>query len=116
MGAKRMKWYKVFDSVEEATHAFPDRQVVKVNAGNKYICFTRNNEAFFAFDDRCPHQGMPLTQGKCTEENEIWCPFHQYRFDLKNGRGHGLYLPIYPVEIRENGIFIGFERGFWDFF
>lgn len=111
-----MKWYKVFDSLEEAVQAFPNRQVVKVMADKKYVCFTRNDDSFFAFDDRCPHQGKPLVQGKCTEAGEVWCPFHQYRFNLTTGQGHGLYLPVYPVEVREDGVFIGFERGFWDFF
>lgn len=116
MSSGKIKWHKIFDSREAAVNSFPERRVIKIMAGNKFICFTRNSKNFYAFDDRCPHQGKPLVHGECNEKGEIVCPFHQYHFDLLNGRGHGLYLKTYPVEEREDGIYVGFEKGFLDFF
>lgn len=114
--AKRFRWYKIFDSSEEAMNAFPNRRLVKVMTGDKYICFTRNNDRFYAFENQCPHQGKPLIHGECTEDNTVICPFHQYRFNLETGQGQGLYLPIYPVEVRDDGVYVGIQRGFFDLF
>ena len=83
---------------------------------DKFVCFTRNHNNFYAFDDSCPHQGKPLIQAKCTDNGEVLCPFHQYKFDLKTGRGHGLYLQTYPVEVRINGVFVGVEKSSWNIF
>ena len=43
----------------------------------------------------------------------VVCPLHRYRFNLQTGRdvtGEGYYLKIYPVEIPEEGVFIGIEE------
>ena len=82
--------------------------------GNKYVCFTRNGKDFYAFTDKCPHQGKPLVNAECTDKGEVKCPFHQYKFDLTTGRGQGLYLETYPVESREDGIYVGLEKKWWD--
>jgi nitrite reductase/ring-hydroxylating ferredoxin subunit len=44
----------------------------------------------------------------------ISCPVHGLRFNLRNGRdtnGEGYSLRIYPVELREDGLYIGIEEG-----
>ena len=51
--------------------------------------------------------------GFCTKEDEIVCPVHRYSFSLRSGKatsGGGEYLKTYPIESKENGIFIGIER------
>jgi 3-phenylpropionate/trans-cinnamate dioxygenase ferredoxin subunit len=43
----------------------------------------------------------------------VVCPLHRYKFDLKNGRnisGEGYYLKNWPVEIREDGVYVGIEE------
>lgn len=40
---------------------------------------------FFAFEDRCPHMNSPLHMGKL-EGDEIVCPLHQSRFNIRSGK------------------------------
>ncbi len=57
---------------------------------------------FFAIDDVCTHDGGSLDQGEL-EGDQIECPRHGARFDVKTGRA--LTLPAvrpvksYPVEV-----------------
>ncbi|GLS26570.1 Rieske (2Fe-2S) protein [Marinibactrum halimedae] len=39
----------------------------------------------YAFHNRCPHQGAPLTFGKLSE-GCIHCPLHGWAFHLSSGR------------------------------
>lgn len=39
---------------------------------------------FYAIEDNCPHQSLPLSDG-AIDGNEIECPFHGARFCLKTG-------------------------------
>jgi len=42
----------------------------------------------------------------------VVCPLHRYCFDMKNGRntsGEGYFLKTYPIELRAEGLFIGFQ-------
>jgi 3-phenylpropionate/trans-cinnamate dioxygenase ferredoxin subunit len=44
------------------------------------------NEAgqFYAFEDNCPHQGLPISDGTI-EQQEIECPFHGAKFSIITG-------------------------------
>ena len=44
----------------------------------------------------------------------IVCPLHRYKFSLTNGRntsGEGFYMKTFPVEMREEGLYVGLETG-----
>ena len=41
--------------------------------------------SYYAVDDRCPHFGASLSEGKL-EGAVVTCPRHGSRFDLKDGR------------------------------
>jgi len=62
-------------------------------------------------DNRCPHQGGPLGEGSI-ENGLLRCPWHGWDFDPLTGKPPGGYddgVPTYPVEEREDGIYVGFE-------
>jgi len=40
---------------------------------------------YFAIDDTCPHQGAPLSEGYL-EGDCVTCPWHAWRFSVKDGR------------------------------
>lgn len=87
--------------------------------GGKKVAVVRNNEGIYAFEDRCPHNGFELSRGKCTADGKaIICPLHRFAFDLKTGRALTLggVMRTFPVELRENGWYIGFERTEWGWF
>jgi nitrite reductase/ring-hydroxylating ferredoxin subunit len=107
-----IKWYKVFDSEEEAQKAIPMNKAVTVLINNQKLCLAKNTSGFFATEDACPHLGAALSKGNCNNFGEIVCPWHSYRFNLKTGHettGKGMGVKTFPVEIRENGLYIGFN-------
>lgn len=48
------------------------------------LALTRVGGAVQAFENRCPHLGLPLTKGKLVD-GTVTCPFHGSRFDLCSG-------------------------------
>lgn len=112
-GKKVINWYKVFDSVEQARELVPLNRTVAIEIDNKRLCLARNETGFFALDEKCPHQGLPITHGGICENGTIVCPFHRYAWNLHTGReverreGN---IHLYPVEERSDGLFIGIEK------
>lgn len=109
MAEKNIHWYLVFSSLEKAIEQVPDKRAVRVELDDKQFCLARSGERFFAFEDKCPHQGVPLNKGKIEEENFV-CPWHRYAFNLKNGREKNNMcdvLSTYQVKIENNKVLIG---------
>ena len=116
---KKTIWYKLFDSVIAAEQLIAVGRVTTIPVGKKKVCIARTTQGFFAVNDKCPHNGASLGNGYCTDEGSVVCPVHRYHFDLKNGRaksGLGDFVETYPLEIREDGVFIGFTERVWNFF
>lgn len=68
----------------------------------------------FALAARCPHAGGDLTQGWC-KNHQLVCPVHRYSYDLQTGKGspgQNDFVNTYPVEIRDNAVYIGISS-FW---
>ncbi len=67
----------------------------------------------FAIGDVCSHDHAPLGEGELDGE-QIICPRHGARFDLRTGRARSLPavadIPAYPVRVREGMIEIGLPR------
>jgi len=58
-------------------------RVVKT-AGCDIAVFRDAGDAVFALDDRCPHQGGPLSQGIVTA-GRVTCPLHGWNIALASG-------------------------------
>ncbi len=74
---------------------------------------------FFAFAYKCPHAGGMLPDGWIDAKGNIVCPVHGYRFSIENGRnvtGEGYQLKFWPVENRQDGIYVGLEEGLFSRF
>lgn len=111
MAEKELNWIKIADSVEEIL--FESNGIAEVMAGDKRICVAKTNEELFAFAYKCPHAGGFFVQGYVDPLGNVVCPVHRYKFCLKNGRnvsGEGYYLKHWPVEMREDGIYVGLEK------
>ena len=81
------------------------------------ICVTRTNKGFYAVQDKCPHNGASLSKGYCSNNNEIICPLHRYLSDLQSGKatsGGAFALKTYPIEIKNDGVFIGIKAKWWE--
>ncbi|XXT21868.1 Rieske (2Fe-2S) protein [Sorangium sp. So ce429] len=64
---------------------FPAEQPVlrKDDAGRRFACVRRGGEVH-ALDDRCPHQGYPLSQG-ALRGGVLTCAWHNWKFDTATG-------------------------------
>ena len=100
---------KIFDSIEEAEKEVPLNKSAKVKINEKTICLSHTNKGFFAISDTCPHLGASLSGGHLNNWNEVVCPWHSYKFNLKTGdetSGYGYKVKKYPIEITNEGFFI----------
>ncbi|WP_437591547.1 Rieske 2Fe-2S domain-containing protein [Sorangium sp. So ce1000] len=55
----------------------------KDDAGRRFACVLRAGEVH-ALDDRCPHQGYPLSQG-ALRGGVLTCAWHNWKFDVASG-------------------------------
>jgi nitrite reductase/ring-hydroxylating ferredoxin subunit len=64
---------------------FPEGAPVlrKDTDGRRYAC-VRDGDAVHAVDDRCPHQGYPLSQGS-VRGGVLTCEWHNWKFELGSG-------------------------------
>jgi 3-phenylpropionate/trans-cinnamate dioxygenase ferredoxin subunit len=57
----------------------------EISVDGRKILLARVDDQYYATDNRCPHMGGNLSQGKL-EGTVVTCPKHNSQFDLKNGR------------------------------
>ena len=85
-------------------------------AGGKKITLAVFNGQVFAFAQKCPHASGVMADGFIDALGNVVCPLHRYKFSMANGRntsGEGYYLKTYPVETRDDGIYVGIETGWF---
>ena len=107
----KYNWYKIADHIDEID--FAENNIAIVDANGKRMCLGKFKDALFAFAYKCPHAGGILADGYIDALGNIVCPQHRYKYNLKNGfnvSGEGYYLKNWPVEIKENGVFVGIEE------
>jgi len=110
MSATEMHWVLVTDA--PLSLDWPDNQLLDLELDGKKITLAKFKDGYFAFAQKCPHASGRMAQGYINPLGQVVCPLHRYAFDMKNGRnttGEGYFLKTYPVELRPNGLFIGFK-------
>ena len=99
----RMTWKKV---AEKNTIA-PNRGEEFDIDGKKIAIF--NNDGYHALDALCVHQDTSIATGKL-DGNILECPSHFWHYNIKTGELQdylkGVRLQTYPVEERNDGIYI----------
>jgi nitrite reductase/ring-hydroxylating ferredoxin subunit len=61
-----------------------------------------------AFEDRCAHQGVPLSQGRL-RAGVLTCGAHEWQYDAATGHclnPCGVALKTFPVEVRDGEIWV----------
>lgn len=64
------------------------------------VAVFRAGEAYYAIDNRCPHQGGPLGEGRF-DGTVVTCPWHGFTIDVRTGRcprTPGLRVRTFAVE------------------
>ncbi len=91
----------------------PGDEALGVTVGEYAVAVARHEgedgEEFFALQDLCSHQAIPLSEGEvsdCTVE----CWLHGSRFDLRTGKpiGPPATEPVatFPLEVRGDDIYV----------
>ena len=110
MAEKKYTWHKLSDNIEALQ--IPASNLVEIELGEKKICIALHNQTVFACAAKCPHAGGSMAEGCIDAIGNVVCPIHRYKFNLAHGKntsGEGYYLKTYPVQMRPDGIFVGFE-------
>ncbi len=113
MNSSDLQWIRVGHVSD-----LPEGRVKTVTARNVSICLSHFDGRWAAMDNRCPHQGGPLGEGSIETgvDGKCWirCPWHGWDFDPLTGKPPGGHedagQTLYPVEIRDDEIFVGLER------
>ena len=112
MSEKKYTFHKIADYSAELSFSQQGIAVVEING--KKLCITRFKDQWFGFAYKCPHASGIMAEGHVDAVGNVVCPVHRYKFSLQNGRntsGEGYYLKTYPVEIRDESIWVGFPEG-----
>jgi 3-phenylpropionate/trans-cinnamate dioxygenase ferredoxin subunit len=82
-------------------------KAIEVNGQKIALC--QAGDSFYAVGDTCSHAKVALDGGDIIDE-QIECPKHGARFDLKTGQAMCppaiQPIPIYPLEIRGEEIWV----------
>jgi nitrite reductase/ring-hydroxylating ferredoxin subunit len=116
---KNISWHKIAAHIDDLDFAANNIAIAEVNS--RKICIGRSGNRVFAFAYKCPHAGGILADGYIDPLGNVVCPVHRYKYDMKNGRnvsGEGYYLKNWPVQLNDDGVYIGLETnpGFWNYF
>ena len=102
-------WQRVASAEE-----IPSERVAVFQVGDHDVAVCNVNGEFFAIDDLCTHDGGALDQGEL-EGDEIECPRHGARFDVRTGRVTQLpaFEPVetHAVKLDGNDLLVAVEHG-----
>jgi phenylpropionate dioxygenase-like ring-hydroxylating dioxygenase large terminal subunit len=73
-------WYPTIFSVQLGKRPKPMRLL------GKDLVFVRHKKKAYALENRCPHRGIPLDNGKFEFEGCLTCVYHGWTFDLATGQ------------------------------
>jgi nitrite reductase/ring-hydroxylating ferredoxin subunit len=108
MSVSNQKWFKIAASINEIN--FSAEGLAEAEADGKKLCIAKHDHHLFACSQKCPHAGGLLSEGYVDAAGNIVCPLHRYKYNLQNGRnisGEGYFLKTYPVEVRDDGVYVG---------
>lgn len=107
--SRKYDWIRIAESLTDIQ--FSEKKLAEIKIGERDICLALTQSGLKACGATCPHAGARLAKvGKLDAKDNLVCCVHQYSFNLTHGRdtfNEGFFLKIYPIEIREDGVFVG---------
>jgi toluene monooxygenase system ferredoxin subunit len=86
---------------------------VAVEVSGRRLLLVNVNGAVCAFEDRCRHQGVRLSEGRL-EGSVLTCAAHGWQYDVRTGHGvnpEGSRLTCYEVKIENDDILVDLPEG-----
>lgn len=89
-------------------HDLREKKVLMARVSGKQIAIFDTPDGVRACDNRCPHEGYPLSEGTVSDGCTLTCNWHNWKFNLENGENHygGDRLRTYPVEVRDGEVWV----------
>jgi len=103
-------WIKLTENLN--TLVFNNNHIATTQVNDKNICIAHFNEKYFGFAYHCPHAAAIMADGYIDAKGNAVCPLHHYKFNLQSGRnvsGEGYFMKTFPIEIRNDGVWIGMK-------
>lgn len=100
---------KLFSSEAEAIDEVPLGTTRKLVVKDRPYLLIHSKSGFSVSDALCPHQRESLSKGKLNNFDEIICPLHEYRFNLKTGiesSNRCSPLTLYQIAVKSDGLYI----------
>ena len=81
-----------------------------VKHGDRQVALFHGPKGVYACNNRCPHEGYPLSQGTVTDGCVLTCNWHNWKFDLESGETMvgGDVLRRYPVTVDGDEVLLDF--------
>lgn len=108
MKVVRTRWRRVED---DRLAGLAEGALLRCVVRDRPLCFVRMKGTLYALEDRCPHQGRPLSGGWC-DEGHVVCPFHRFHFEPATGKArHNVCANAvaHSVQERLDGVYVGFS-------
>ena len=79
-----------------------------VRLAGKQIALFATADGVLACNNRCPHEGYPLSEGELDGGCVLTCNWHNWKFDLTSGANllGGDRLRVYPTELRNGEVWL----------
>ncbi|PYM17097.1 MAG: hypothetical protein DMD81_10635 [Candidatus Rokuibacteriota bacterium] len=85
-----------------------DGDMRSVHVDGRGVLIVRFNGEVYAYEDRCAHQGVPLSEGTL-HGYVLACRAHEWLFDVRNGQGINpalAFLRRFPVKIEDGQVLV----------
>jgi nitrite reductase/ring-hydroxylating ferredoxin subunit len=85
----------------------PAAGMMPVQAGRLSLLVGRIDGKLFVCEDRCPHAGVPLSQGILSSGGALKCAKHGWEFDVQSGESvpsSAFKLCKYRFEVRDGAV------------
>jgi nitrite reductase/ring-hydroxylating ferredoxin subunit len=84
------------------------RRVLVIKHGKKQIALFASGPEVYACNNRCPHEGYPLSEGTLGQRCLLTCNWHNWKFDLESGETliGGDNLRRYPVRLEDGKVWL----------
>jgi toluene monooxygenase system ferredoxin subunit len=79
-----------------------------LSLNGRRVLVVRTDEGYAAFEDRCAHLGMRLSEGALSG-CVLTCRAHHYQYDARSGQGinpKSVRLARFPVEVSEGAVHV----------
>jgi toluene monooxygenase system ferredoxin subunit len=88
-------------------------EMVGTEVGGRKVLLARIGDTVYAYEDRCPHVGVPLSLGRL-EGARLTCSAHYWEYDVQTGQGVNpavTCLVRFPVRVEDGRILVDVEAG-----